>query len=259
MIVVKIAIFGFIALLFSIGMIVPSFAHTTVEVGEYKIEVGWGTEPPVVGIRNDIVFKITEPGENEGTYKAVTSVFKNLEATAMYGGATKKIDINSDPRPGYYFLPVIPTKTGSYIMDLKGEISGTLVDVQIPVEDVESTSVLDFPSKSSEGPADLSALKNAISSIQQDVSKLKSGETSVSFDDDAAYNLAFFSLTISIAAIVLGLIFALTLNSKKHQKSMDKMTKEHKESMYEMFKQVEFYKIQLDDLRRILEKENRKE
>jgi hypothetical protein len=206
MIVVKIAILGFIALMFSIGMIVPSFAHTTVEVGEYKIEVGWGIEPPVVGIRNDIVFKITEQGENEGTYKGVTNVFKNLEATAMYGGATKKIDINSDPRPGYYFSPVIPTKTGSYIMDLKGEISGTLVDVQIPIEDVESTSVLDFPPKSSEGPADLTALKNAISSLQQDVSKLKSGEASVSSNGGAAYDFAIFGLSIAAAAIVLAII-----------------------------------------------------
>ncbi len=206
MIVVKIAILGFIALMFSIGMIVPSFAHTTVEVGEYKIEVGWGIEPPVVGIRNDIVFKITEQGENEGTYKGVTNVFKNLEATAMYGGATKKIDINSDPRPGYYFSPVIPTKTGSYIMDLKGEISGTLVDVQIPIEDVESTSVLDFPPKSSEGPADLTALKNAISSLQQDVSKLKSGEASVSSNGGEAYDFAIFGLSIAAAAIILAII-----------------------------------------------------
>lgn len=206
MIVVKIAIFGFIALLFSIGMVVPSFAHTTVEVGEYKIEVGWGIEPPVVGIRNDIIFKITESGENEGTYKGVTSVFKNLEATAMYGGATKKIDINSDPRPGYYFSPVIPTKTGSYIMDLKGEISGTLVDVQIPVEDVESTSVLNFPPKSSEGPADLTALKNAISSLQQDVSKLKSGETSVPSNGGESYDFAIFGLSIAAAAIILSII-----------------------------------------------------
>lgn len=206
MIVVKIAIFGFVALLFSIGMVVPSFAHTTVEVGEYKIEVGWGIEPPVVGIRNDIIFKITESGENEGTYKGVTSVFKNLEATAMYGGATKKIDINSDPRPGYYFSPVIPTKTGSYIMDLKGEISGTLVDVRIPVEDVESTSVLNFPPKSSEGPADLTALKNAISSLQQDVSKLKSGETSVPSDGRESYDFAIFGLSIAAAAIILSII-----------------------------------------------------
>ena len=206
MIVVKIAIFSFIALLFSIGMVVPSFAHTTVEVGEYKIEVGWGIEPPVVGIRNDIIFKITESGENEDTYKGVTSVFKNLEATAMYGGATKKIDINSDPRPGYYFSPVIPTKTGSYIMDLKGEISGTLVDVQIPVEDVESTSVLNFPPKSSEGPADLTALKNAISSLQQDVSKLKSGETSVPSNGGESYDFAIFGLSIAAAAIILSII-----------------------------------------------------
>jgi len=203
---VKIAIFGFIALLFSIGMVIPSFAHTTVEVGEYKIEVGWGTEPPVVGIRNDIILKITEPGETEGSYKGVTNVFKNLEATAMYGGATKKIDINSDPRPGYYFSPVIPTKTGSYVMELEGEISGTLVDIQIPIEDVESTSVLDFPPKSSAGPTDLTALKNAISSLQQDVSKLKSGETSVSSNGGAAYDFAIFGLSIAAAAIILAII-----------------------------------------------------
>jgi hypothetical protein len=202
---VKIIIFGFIVLLFSIGMIVPSFAHTTVEVDQYEIEIGWGIEPPVVGIRNDIILKITESGETEGTYTGVTSAFKNLEATAMYGGTTKKIDINSDPRPGYYFSPIIPTKTGSYIMDLKGEIHGTPIDIQIPIEDVESTAVLDFPPTNSEGSADVSALKNAISSLQQDVSKLKSGETSTS-NGGAAYDFAIFGLSIAAAAIILAII-----------------------------------------------------
>ncbi|NWJ30071.1 hypothetical protein HX850_04060 [Marine Group I thaumarchaeote] len=202
----KIIIFGFIVLLFSIGMIVPSFAHTTVEVDQYEIEIGWGIEPPVVGIRNDIILKITESGETEGTYTGVTNVFKNLEATAMYGGATKKIDINSDPRPGYYFSPIIPTKTGSYFLDLKGNIHGTPIDVQIPIEDVESTSVLDFPLSSSEGPVDITALKNAILSLQQDISKLKSGETSVSSDGGAAYDFAIFGLSIAAAAIILAII-----------------------------------------------------
>ena len=187
-------------------MIVPSFAHTTVEVDQYEIEIGWGIEPPVVGIRNDIILKITESGEIEGTYTGVTNVFKNLEATAMYGGATKKIDINSDPRPGYYFSPIIPTKTGSYFLDLKGNIHGTPIDVQIPIEDVESTSVLDFPLSSSEGPVDITALKNAILSLQQDISKLKSGETSVSSDGGAAYDFAIFGLSIAAAAIILAII-----------------------------------------------------
>jgi len=205
MIVVKIAIFGFIVLLISVGMLTPSFAHTTVEVEQYKIEAGWGIEPPVVGIRNDIVFKVTESGETEGTYRGITSAFQNLEATVMYGGASKNMDINSDPKQGYYFSSIIPTKTGSYLVDLQGEIRGVVVDIQIPIEDVESTSVLDFPPTSSEGSADVSALKNAISSIQQDVSKLKSGETTTS-NGGAAYDFAIFGLSIAAAAIILAII-----------------------------------------------------
>ncbi|PHY04750.1 MAG: hypothetical protein CK526_01405 [Thaumarchaeota archaeon] len=201
----KIVIFGFIALLISVGMLTPSYAHTTVEVEQYKIEVGWSIEPPVVGIRNDIVFKITESGETEGTYRGITSAFENLEATVMYGGASKNIDINSDPKPGYYFSSIIPTKTGSYLADLQGEIRGVIIDIQVPIEDVENTSVLDFPPTSSEGDTDVSALKNTISSLQQDVSKLKSGETSTS-NGGAAYDFAIFGLSIAAAAIILAII-----------------------------------------------------
>ena len=206
MMVVKIVVFGLIAILFSIGMIAPSYAHTTIEVGPYHIEAGWGIEPPVVGIRNDLVFKITEAGETEGTRKGVTSVFKNTDATVMYGGASKKIDINSDPRPGYYYSPIIPTKTGSYLVEFKGEIRGVPVDVKIPIEDVESTAVLDFPPSSSGGDTDIVALKNAISSLQQDVSKLNSGETQVTFDGGQAYDFAIFGLSIAAAAIILAII-----------------------------------------------------
>jgi len=207
MIVMKITFFAFIALLFSVGMVVPSFAHTTEHVGPYQIEVGWGIEPPVVGIRNDLVFKITEHGDTEGSYKGVTSVFRDVEAIAMFGGSTKKIDMNSDPRPGYYFSPIIPTKTGTYMVELQGDLKGTPIDIKIPVEDVEPTAVLDFPPSSSEGAADVAALKNAISSLQQDVSKLKSGETEVSASDGgAAYDFAIFGLSIAAAAIILAII-----------------------------------------------------
>jgi len=206
LIIVKIQLFVFIGLLFSIGMIVPSFAHTTVHVEQYEIEAGWGIEPPVVGIRNDIVIKITESGDTEGSYKGVTSVFKDVDATVFFGGASKKIDINSDVRPGYYFSPIIPTKTGTYMVELKGELRGTPIDIKIPVEDVEPTAVLDFPPSSSEGTADITALKNAISSLQQDISKLKSGETEVISDDGAAYDFAIFGLSIASAAIILSII-----------------------------------------------------
>ncbi len=206
MIAMKIVLFGIIGLLFSVGMIAPSFAHTTVHVEQYEIEAGWGIEPPVVGIRNDIVLKFTEAGKTEGTRKGVTSVFKNIDATVMFGGASKKIDINSDPKPGYYFSPIIPTKTGTYLIELKGEIRGTLIDIKIPVEDVEPTAVLDFPPTTSAGDTDIAALKNAISSLQQDISKLNSGESGVTYDDGASYDFAIFGLSIASAAIILAII-----------------------------------------------------
>lgn len=48
MITMKIAFFGFVVLLFSIAMIAPSYAHTTVHVEPYEIEAGWGDRKSVV-------------------------------------------------------------------------------------------------------------------------------------------------------------------------------------------------------------------
>jgi hypothetical protein len=200
----KVVILGLIGLLFSVGFVSQSFAHTTVEVEPYKIEVGWGLEPPVVGIRNDFVFKITEPGDTPGSYKGVTNAFKNVEVTALFGGISKKIDINSDPKIGYYFSPVIPTKTGTYTMDLKGEINGVTIDVQIPVEDVGSTAVLNFPQTGGSSDQDVTALKNAISSLQREVSSMKDDSENV--NGDTAYDFTILGLSIAAAAIILAIV-----------------------------------------------------
>ena len=195
-----------IALLFSTGIVSQAFAHTTREVEQYEIEVGWGTEPPVVGFRNDFVFQISEPGENPGLKVGVTNAFKNLEVTAKYGGVTKILDIGSDPRPGHYLSHVIPTKTGSYSIHLKGEINGVPIDIEIPVEDVESTAVLDFPpTAGSSSDKDVLTLKSAVSSLQQDVSSLKSGKGETS-PDGSTYDFAVMGLSIAAAAIILAII-----------------------------------------------------
>jgi hypothetical protein len=206
-IAMKVATLSFVALLFSVGLVSQAFAHTTVEVEPYEIEVGWGVEPPVVGFRNDFVFDISEPGETAGLKDGIKNAFKNLEVTAKFGGVTKILDIGSDPRPGHYFSHVIPTKTGSYSIQLKGEINGVLVDVDIPVEDVESTAVLDFPPTSgSSSDQDVVALKSAVSSLQQDVLSIKSGSGIEVSSEGTAYDFAILGLSIAAAAIILAVI-----------------------------------------------------
>lgn len=201
----KLLLFGFLALL-SFGMITQSFAHTTVEVEPYEIEVGWGVEPPVVGFRNHFTFEISEPGDNPGVKVGVINAFKNLEATAKFGGVTKVLEINSENRPGHYFSNVIPTKIGSYSILLKGDINGVPVDIEIPIEDVGSTAILDFPPSGS-SDQDVASLKAAISSLQQDVSSIKSGSgIEVTPSGGSAYDFAVMGLSIGSAAIILSII-----------------------------------------------------
>jgi len=191
------------------------YAHTTVEVGTYEIEVGWQDEPPVVGILNAITVDISEPNKETGIFTNVTNGFRSMDATVMSGGATKILDINSDPRPGHYYAKIIPTKIGSMEVKIQGELNGTSIDVIVPIEDVESTSILDFPpTTSSASGQEIGALKNALSSLQKDVSNIKSNVGDVSLTSDgisveSAYNFGVFGLSLGAAAVILAIIAML--------------------------------------------------
>ena len=203
------AIVGLIALGFSFSFV---YAHTTIEVGPYEIEVGWQDEPPVVGILNAITIDIREPGDVEGVSMGVNNAFKNLRASVVSGGASKMLDINTDPRPGHYYAKIIPTKTGSLEIRLQGEINGIEVNDVIPIEDVESTSVLDFPTTSgSSSGQEVAALKNAITSLQKDVSSMKTqvggiNTDSGDFDTETAYNFGVFGVSLGAAGVILAII-----------------------------------------------------
>jgi len=202
------AIVGLIALGFSFSF---AYAHTTVEVGPYEIEVGWQDEPPVVGILNAITIDIREPGDVEGASMGVNNAFKNLQASIVSGGASKVLYINSDPRPGHYYAKIIPTKIGSLELKLEGEINGVKINNVIPIEDVESTSVLDFPATSGSSSGQEVALKNAVTSLQKDVSSIKSqvggiDTSSGNFDVETAYNFGVFGASLGAAGVILAII-----------------------------------------------------
>lgn len=186
-------------------------AHTSVQVEQYEIDVGWDVEPPVVGFRNAIVYQITE-SPSEGVKSGVTNAFNNLQSTIRMGGITKVLDINSDPRPGHYFSKIIPTKTGSLVIELKGVINDVPVNIEIPIEDVESTTILDFPQSSgSSSGEEVAALKNAMSSIQKDVSDIKSkvggiDSSSANISTQTAYNFGIFGLSLGAAGVILAII-----------------------------------------------------
>ena len=203
------AIAGLIVLGFGFSL---AYAHTTIEVGPYEIEVGWQDEPPVVGILNAITIDIREPGDVEGVSMGITSAFKKLQESVVSGGDYKVLDIHTDPRPGHYYAKIIPTKTGSLELKLEGEINGVKINNVVPIEDVESTSILDFPATSgSSSGQEVVALKNAVTSLQKEVSLIKSqmggiDTSSGNFDAETAYNFGVFGVSLGAAGVILAII-----------------------------------------------------
>ena len=189
------AIMGLVVLGFGFTF---AYAHTTIQIDPYEIEIGWQDEPPVVGILNAITIDIREPGDVEGVSTGVINAFKKLDASVVSGGASKVLDINTDPRPGHYYAKIIPTKTGSLEVKLTGEINGVQINTIIPIEDVESTSVLDFPPTST---------SSSVTSLQKDISSIKAqGSTSTGSDEGAAYNFAVFGISLGAAGVILAII-----------------------------------------------------
>lgn len=185
------------------------YAHTIITAPPYSIEVGWREEPPLVTQQNAITFDITQD-EGNNIKSGVTNAFKDLEATVKSGGVTKLLDINSDTRAGQYYAKIIPTKTGSLTVLLKGSLNGVQIDKEISIEDVESTDLLAFPPTGSEGSnQDVVALKNAMSSLQKDVTEIKSkvgSGTGANIDLSKSYDFAVFGLALGAAGVVLAVV-----------------------------------------------------
>ncbi|MEW6044455.1 MAG: hypothetical protein AB1608_09340 [Thermoproteota archaeon] len=185
-----------------------AFAHKTVTVEQYDIEVGWRDEPPLVSQQNAIVFSITTE-EGEGVTSGVTNAFRDLTATVKSGSVTKTLDILSDVRAGHYYAKIIPTKTGTLSVELTGSINGVPVNEQVDIEDVESLDVLAFPPSGAAGQADLAQLKNAMSSLQKDISALKSKVGNVGSGDvdlSKSYDFAVFGLALGAAGVILAVV-----------------------------------------------------
>ena len=175
-------------------------AHTTIEVGPYEIEAGWGTEPPIEGLRNTVVYSVTETGEVEGVRKGVVGAFSNASVTLIFGGIEKQAEILNDPRAGAYYTKIIPSSAGSYHVGISGHIGDVAVNEVIPIEDVLRTAALDFPPRSSSGDADLAALRNALAAVQRDLDARGEPEEA---RGGIAYDIALFGAALGVAGTVL--------------------------------------------------------
>lgn len=126
-----------------------AFAHERRTVGKYDFVVGFLNEPAYVGQPNSIDLRIS----NTDTKKPVEGLEKTLKAEVIFGGRSMPLELTARfGQPGAYNGNLIPTKAGTYIFHITGEIEGQVVDERFEsgpgrFNDVIEMTPLEFPDK----------------------------------------------------------------------------------------------------------------
>jgi len=130
------------ALLFSYQI---ALAHESITVGDYTVEIGWLSEPPIVGQQNAIVVNVSM-----GEEQPVEDV-SSLTVTIAYGGQDKTLTLQplGEDTPGQFIAPILPTVAGQYTVKLGGKLGDTAVDAGVEPEEVQPADILQFPSEAS--------------------------------------------------------------------------------------------------------------
>jgi hypothetical protein len=121
----------------------PAFAHTTIHVGNYDVEIGWVDEPPIVGQRNAIVVNVS----NTTAADSVVDISK-LTVDVNYGGETKALTLQplSEDTTNQYIAPILPLVAGQYTVQLRGQLDSTDISSDVQPEEVVPADTLAFPS-----------------------------------------------------------------------------------------------------------------
>jgi hypothetical protein len=207
----------------------PVYAHISKTLGNFTVEVGWSNEPPLVGEINNAIIQVNKGTESNST--PVRNALSEMYVLVKYGGVTKTLDFKpSEQSAGIYQAEMIPTRLGSYSLVLNGTLQGqSIVNAEIPLDDVESKQKLSFPDSGNLGegtntntPASsigaeveriLSQLTNDIDVTKGDMDILAKNNADMqkSFQDvkktaDRSYMIGITGMGVGVAGIIIAAV-----------------------------------------------------
>lgn len=156
-------------------------AHEGREVGEYRLVVGWRSEPALVGFPNgpELFIRVHEEHEEEGDHEdenPLEGIDVSLQVEVAFGPTSRTLDMRQDFRdPTHFIANLIPTRPGDYSFRIFGMIGDMEIDEVFssadgsyssaePAGDVtfpdELPSIIDLLERISELEAQVEALQN---------------------------------------------------------------------------------------------------
>jgi len=116
------------------------YAHDEVTLGDYVLEYGWVTEPPIAGATNAFEINLSKSGEDhsheeEGDHATVD--VSGLSVEVIYGGQTTALTLKEADAGGHFTADFTPERPGKYTLKISGTLDGKLVNAEVEPEEVE--------------------------------------------------------------------------------------------------------------------------
>jgi hypothetical protein len=153
-----------IFLVFSLFNTKSVYAHITKNFGNIQVEVGWGNEPPLVGLLNNVIVQVNQTS-GKNTQTPIINALASMDIAVKYGGVTKPLDfVPSEDTEGLYNGQMIPTRPGTYSLVLNGTIQNQKINAETPLDLVESTQKLNFPDSGGSSSGGIGATSSSVAS-----------------------------------------------------------------------------------------------
>jgi hypothetical protein len=187
----KLIVAALSAVLFVALLVVPTAsAHVEKESGPFRVELGWGVEPPLTGLDN---FVQVEVADAPGAPIAVPAGALSVEVA--YGASAVTLPLVPAEQPGELRADLIPTRPGTYAFHVDGTVRGRALEVgatcsEATFECVEDAAGAEFPVRDPSSGELAQRLLRESERVQQ-----------ASDDADSAHSLAIVALALAAAAL----------------------------------------------------------
>lgn len=152
--------FVIILVVFAINVMIietnPVYAHKAQIVGDFKVDVGWKTEPPIANEQNtiEVIFTIASDFDKQRfdivpiqysdpvNPSDITGLARDLEVQIRIGDGDKKTITftESSETPGTYYGSYTPVEAGLTKINLYGKIKGSEFEASFNPEKVEEST-----------------------------------------------------------------------------------------------------------------------
>ena len=193
-------------------LIIPSlagiaYAHTIDSVGEYRVEIGWMSEPVVSGETNAIEFYVSplEPGmelEDQVFENGVVGLKNTVKIKLIFKDESITLPLSPDHDiPGKYYAFVNPTVSGFYQANILGTIVDTPISLSMHPPKVAERSYIEFPE-----PSDIimTQMIDGHTALIEDLNDLK--ESVDVLEETQSNNVGYAGVGVGIVGTIIAVI-----------------------------------------------------